>query len=192
MKPAFAILALLLCGLIGSRASAQVLEFNGGWQHITSDNGLDGLGLGVAAWFTPRVSLDFNYDTAYDTSKLGVFELTSVGAITVKNHLQDFMIGPRVFFAHRKIKKYYFEPFGEVRFGGGHLSTRLTQVGVQSISASDNAFEWLLGAGADYVLSPHWAARVNMDLLRTHFADTGQSRLQFGIGVAYTFGSRRY
>lgn len=193
MKPVFAICALLLfCGLTGSRVSAQVLEFNGGWQHITSDNGLDGLSAGVAAWFTSRVSINFNYDTVYDTSKLGVFELTSVGAITVKNHLQDFMIGPRIFLAHRKIKHYYFEPFGEARLGGGHLNTRLTQVGVQSISASDDAFQWLIGGGADYVLSPHWVARANLDLLRTHFADAAQSRLQFGLGVAYTFGARRY
>ena len=192
MKPAIAIFALLFCGVIGSRASAQVLELNGGWQHITGDNGLDGFGLGVAAWFSPRVSIDFNYDTVYDTSKVGVFELTSTGAITAKNHLQDFMIGPRVFFARRKIKKYYLEPFGEVRLGGGHLNTRVTQIGVQSFSASDDAFQWLVGGGADYVLSPHWVARVNIDFLRTHFADSGQSRLQFGLGVAYTFGERRY
>ena len=48
----------------------------------------------------------------------------------------------------------------------------------------------MLGGGAGYVLSPHWAARANFDLLRTHFADSGQSRLRFVLGVAYTFGQR--
>jgi len=48
----------------------------------------------------------------------------------------------------------------------------------------------MIGGGADYVLSSHWAARGNLDLLRTHFANTGQSRLRFVLGIAYTFGQR--
>ncbi len=190
MKSAILFFALLLCGLPGWNASAQVLEFNGAWQHVTGDDGLDGFGLGAAAWFSPRVSVNFQYDTVYDTSKLGLFELTSIGQISAKSHLQSFMVGPRVFFAQRKIKKYYFEPFGELRIGGGHLSSTVSQVGGPSLSASDNAFQWLIGGGADYVFASHWAARFNLDFLRTHFANQGQSRLQLGIGVAYTFGKR--
>jgi outer membrane protein OmpA-like peptidoglycan-associated protein len=32
--------------------------------------------------------------------------------------------------------------------------------------------------------------RFNVDFLRTHFADSGQSRIRLGIGIAYTFGER--
>ena len=32
--------------------------------------------------------------------------------------------------------------------------------------------------------------RFKLDFLRTHFADTGQSRVRFGLGIAYTFGER--
>ena len=48
----------------------------------------------------------------------------------------------------------------------------------------------MVGGGADYRLSPHWVARFKLDFLRTHFADTGQSRLRLIFGVAYTFGKR--
>jgi outer membrane protein OmpA-like peptidoglycan-associated protein len=48
----------------------------------------------------------------------------------------------------------------------------------------------MFGGGADYRLSPHWVGRFKVDFLRTHFADTGQSRLRFSFGIAYTFGER--
>ena len=40
-----------------------------------------------------------------------------------------------------------------------------------------------------YPLNPHWTARLNLNLRRTHLNSQGQSRLRFGLGVAYTFGS---
>ena len=51
-------------------------------------------------------------------------------------------------------------------------------------------FHGCSGGGADYRLSPHWVGRFNVDFLRTHFADSGQSRIRLGIGIAYTFGER--
>ena len=47
---------------------------------------------------TNRVSLAFDYDSAWDTSHLGVFELTQTGLIVTKSHLQDFLGGPRISF----------------------------------------------------------------------------------------------
>jgi outer membrane protein OmpA-like peptidoglycan-associated protein len=48
----------------------------------------------------------------------------------------------------------------------------------------------MVGGGGDYRLSPHWVFRFKLDFLRTHFADTGQSRLRPTLGIAYTFGKR--
>lgn len=45
-------------------------------------------------------------------------------------------------------------------------------------------------AVAEYLLSPHWSGRANLDLLRTHIANEGQSRLRLVIGLTYTFGAR--
>lgn len=44
------------------------------------------------------------------------------------------------------------------------------------------------GVGADYYFTPHWGARINLDFLRTHLNNEGQSRWRFGLGVTYSFG----
>ncbi len=170
---------------------AQGLEVSGGWAHVTGDFGLDGFDLGAAWWVAPRVSIAAEYDGVYDTTRVGTFEFTSVGAIASKSHLQDFLIGPRFYFAQRKMGKYSIRPFGEAQFGVSHLKSTI-QEGIQpSVTNSDSAFSWMLGGGADYQLSSHWVARGNLDLLRTHLNEAGQSRLRLVLGVAYTFGSTR-
>jgi hypothetical protein len=191
MKNLFAFFAFLLfVVVVQPQALAQDFELSGGWAHLTSDFGVDGFDIGAAVWFSPKVSVSVNYDSAWDTSRIGTFELTSVGAISVKNHLQNFLVGPKFFFARKKIKKYTISPFAEVQFGASHLNTKIQQVDLPEQSTSDSGFVWMIGGGVDYMLSSHWAARANIDLLRTHFADTGQSRLRFVLGVAYTFGQR--
>jgi opacity protein-like surface antigen len=184
------IVALIL--VLVPHASAQNLEVSGGWAHSTGDGGLDGFDVGGAAMFTSRVGIGLNFDQMWDTSKIGSFELTSIGQTTAKNHLQNFLVGPRVFFAQKKVKKYMLSPFGEAQFGLSHLSSSLQQqqTGLNE-SSSDTAFTWMIGAGADYVIAGHWAARANLDLLRTHFVDVGQSRLRFVLGIAYTLRHRQ-
>lgn len=171
--------------------SKQNLEASVGWVHISGDNGVDGFDVGAALWFTPRVSFAFNYDHTGDTSAIGAFGLTSAGLVTVKSSLQNWLIGPRIFFPQKKIKRFDFDPFGEFQIGGTYLSQKLTQVTVGQVSASDSAYSWMLGGGADYVISPHWAARANIDILRTHLVETAQTRLRFVLGVNYTFRRRK-
>jgi outer membrane protein OmpA-like peptidoglycan-associated protein len=176
-------------------ASAQGVELSGGYVHVSGDSGLDGLNVGAALWVTHRVSLALDYDSAWDTSHLGVFELTSTGAIVTKSHLQDFLVGPRISFPGLLRNKKTFLPrlwpFAEVQIGASILSSSLVEPTQNlSQSASDSAFSWMVGGGADYRLSPKWVARFKLDILRTHFADTGQSRLRPAIGIAYTFGKR--
>jgi hypothetical protein len=182
-------------------ASAQ--EFSGAWTHISGDNGLDGFDVGAALWPQRRVSLAFDYDSAWDTSNLGAFALTSVGLISLHSHLQNFLVGPRIYFPtyHAKSSsdcvpggKYLarLSPFAEVQFGASHLSESLNeQASNQNVSASDNAFTWMLGAGGDYRLAPHWVGRVKLDYLRTHFVDQGQGRYRFSLGVAYTLHPKK-
>ena len=168
------------------------LELSGGWVHNSGFNGLDGFNVGAALWFTNRVSVAFDFDHAGDTSQLAAFALTNAGLVTTKNRMQDYLIGPRIFFHSKEIKVLHtLHPFGEFQLGASHLNNTLTQVGVGSQSASDNAGSWLLGGGADLLLSPRWAGRMNIGLLRTHFADSGQSHLRFSLGVVHTFGSRK-
>jgi opacity protein-like surface antigen len=177
-------------------ASAQIpLEIGGGYAHISGDNGLDGLDIGAALWLARRVAVAVDYDSAWDSSHLGAFELTQTGLIVSKSHLQNFLVGPRVSFPGLlKNKQKHLQqlwPFAEIQVGSSHLNSSLEAPTTHtSQSASDNAFTWMIGGGADYQLSPHWVGRFKLDFLRTHFADTGQSRVRLGIGVAYTFKAR--
>jgi Outer membrane protein beta-barrel domain len=186
------LLALLVLCLT---ASAQTFELNGGYTHITGDQGVDGFSVGTAVWFTHRVSIAADYDDAWDTSTIGQFELTQTGLIVSKSHLQNFLVGPRIFFPGViKSKDKHIArllPFGEAQFGVSHLNSTLEDKTTNvSQSASDNAFSWMLGGGADYRFSPHWVGRVKLGFLRTHLAESGQSRLRLSMGVAYTFGKR--
>jgi hypothetical protein len=167
-------------------------ELSGGWSHITGDEGLNGFNAGAWVYLDPRISIGFNYDGVYDTTVLGAFALTNVGLTTTKSHLQNFMAGPRFYFPgvfapHCGVKGHLplLHPFVEAQFGESELWTEVSSVNVGSVTASDTAFSWLLGAGGDFDFKEHWSARINADLLRTHFVDMGQSRLRLILGVAF-------
>lgn len=191
MKIVAVLATVILIAVLSPSLSAQNIELAGGWAHLTGDNGVDGFGVGIAAMFTSRVGIALNYDDTWDTTTLGAFELTHVGLLATKSHLQNYLVGPRIFFAQKKIKKRVLTPFGEAEFGGSHLSNQLQQpaTGLQQ-SASDSSFTWMLGGGVDYIVAPHWALRGNVDFVRTHFVDSGQSRLRWLLGVAYTIRRR--
>lgn|SRR5690348_9811277 len=184
-------LLIVLLGMLSTPGTlpAQGLELNGGWSHATGDFGTDGFEVGGAWWFTKRVTLAGNYDNAWDTSNLTAFQFTQVGSMAVHSHLQSVLLGPRIFFSTDWATRHKLNPFGEAQFGVSDLSQKVSQVN-SSVSNSDSAFSWMLGGGAEYLLSPHWSGRVNMDFLRTHLENEGQSRLRFVVGLTYTIGPR--
>ena len=169
------------------------VELSGGWAHVTGNNGLDGFNLGASAWFTNRVSVAFDFDRVHDTTSLSQFALqTQGGLITIKSNMQDYLIGPRVFFEKKNVKVLKtLLPFAEFQIGASHLNTTVSQVGALSQSASNTGGTWLLGGGGDFLLGGHWAGRANLGLMRTHLADQAQSRFRMELGVAYSFGSRK-
>jgi len=185
------IAVVLLATLMPSHvAYGQGLELNTGWAYVTGNNGTDGFAVGGAWWFTKRVTLGVNYDDSWDTSPLTSFNVSSLGLVVTKSHLQDLMIGPRIFFTADWTTKHKLIPFVENQYGYSFLdqSVRITNVGYAE--ASSEKFSWILGGGAEYLLNPHWSARINLDLLRTHFGDEGQSHLRLVLGLTYTFGPR--
>jgi ketosteroid isomerase-like protein len=183
-------LTFLAVFMLPQTARGQGLEIGGGWSHVTGDFGTDGFNAGAAWWFTKRVTMAADYDSTWDTSTLSNFAFTQVGAIATRSHLQSFLLGPRVFFSTKWTDEHKLNPFGEAQFGVSHLSQEVTQVGVPTLSASDSGFTWMLGGGADYLFSSHWSGRANLDFLRTHLANEGQSRLRLVLGIRYTFGNR--
>jgi opacity protein-like surface antigen len=185
-----------------AKSAAQDLELSGGWAHATSDFGVDGFNIGAAYFFQPRLAIAAQYDGMWDTSRVGTFEFTSVGAIVAQSHLQDFLVGPRFYFPvhtingggnstrNRNHKVYRLYPFAEAQFGVSHLHQSIQEGILPSVTNSDSAFSWMLGGGVEYPLTDHFSARGNLDLLRTHLNASAQSRLRLGIGIAYTFGER--
>lgn len=170
--------------------SAQGLELNGGWSHNTGDFGTDGYEVGVAWWFTKRVTLAANYDSIWDNSTLTSFEFSSIGPVAVNSYLQNVLIGPRIFFTTDWTTRHKFNPFGEAQFGASELSQKVSQPNAAASTNSGTAFSWMLGGGGEYLFSPHWSGRANLDFLRTHLENRGQSRLRFVLGLTYTFGAR--
>jgi opacity protein-like surface antigen len=184
------LLVLATLAILPLSAHAQGLEVGGGWSHVTGDFGTDGFNVGAAWWFTDRVSIAADYDSTWDTSSLSNFAFTEIGGIATNSHLQSFLTGPRVAFKTDWTDQHKLLPFAEAEFGVSHLNQKITQVGQPTISASDTGFSWMLGGGVDYLFSPHWSARGNLDFLRTHLANQGQSRLRLVLGIRYIFGKR--
>lgn len=184
------LLTFLLALTIPQAARGQGLEVGSGWIHSTGDGGTNGFNFAAAWWFTNRVTVVADYDTAWHTSTLTTFTFSQIGATASKAHMQNLLFGPRIFFSTSWTNKHKLNPFGEAEFGLTHLSETITQVNAPTISGSGTGFSWMLGGGAEYLLTPHWSARLNLDFLRSHLANQGQSHLRFVLGVRYTFGSR--
>jgi Outer membrane protein beta-barrel domain len=191
LKTLFVAAGVVSMLVIPGRASAQQnLELAGGWTHITGNFGQDGFDFGAGWNFTNKVQLAADYDTAWKNSVVGTFQTTPVGEVTTHNHLQDWLFGPRIFFGTGQLRHRRVDTFGEVQFGWSHLGSSIAAPAFSTISTTDTAFAWMFGGGADYVVSRHWSVRGKLDLLRTHFAAAGQSRLRVGLGVTYTFANR--
>jgi len=169
-------------------------EVGGGYAHISGDGGMDGFNVGASFFLAPKISLGFNYDSVWDTSTLGSFALTNVGLTVTNSHMQDYMAGGRIYFpgvlkpnCGLTGKLPILHPFVQAQFGESNLYSKVTSVNVGTISSSDTRFTWLLGGGADINFSEHWYARGSADLVRTHFADVGQSRIRVILGIAARF-----
>lgn len=156
-----------------------------GWTHITQDFGLNGFNAEGMYRFSRILAGTADFDAGFKTTTLGTFGAASGSA--VKSRIQDYLAGPRFFFPEA-FHDPKLEPFAELEFGITHLSSTITTPNQPNSESSDNAFSWLLGGGLAYELSRQWAVRGNLDLLRTHFANQGQSRARVVIGVWYHFG----
>lgn len=84
----------------------------------------------------------------------------------------NFLLGPTVSYRTER-----FTPFAHVLFGGSHISGG---------GASDTAFAWAFGGGADWNVTPRVAVRlIQADFLQTHFADDSQNNGRFSFGLVF-------
>jgi hypothetical protein len=171
------------------------LEFVGGYRHASGDAGLDGFTVATGLNLIPEFQLFLDYDGVFDHSTLGTFSFSSTGTTVINSHLQEILTGPRYFLpgllkGHGRIKGHRLIPWVNAGFGEARLHTELRQANLGTVQAADTAFAWMLGGGVDYRLLPHWGVRGDLGLLRTHIAESGQSRLRLGITAVWSWQSR--
>jgi hypothetical protein len=186
---------LVLCAFSLSAFGQHDIEFSGGYQHASGDQGLDGFTVGIGWNPIPQFQMYLDYDGLYDHSTLGAFALTNTGLTIVNSHMQEILTGPRFFLpgvwkGHGRVKGHRFIPFLDAGFGEARLHSELTQQNLGTVQAADTAFAWALGGGADFRIYPHFTVRGDLGLLRTHFAESGQSRVRLGLTVVWSMRSR--
>ena len=120
----------------------------------------------------------------YGSENLSALPILIPGApSSVDNSLHNFDFGPRITW---RAPDQPFKAFGHILFGASHA-----KISASGISQSDTAFSWVLGGGGDYNFNANWAARAQLDLLRTDFFSNGASHPRFSIGLVYRLGTPR-
>jgi opacity protein-like surface antigen len=117
---------------------------------------------------------------------------TGFTAIAVSTNAQNFQGGPRFFFP-RAFRQPKLVPFAHLLFGVSRESNDFSLAAEDEGlgSTSDTNWSWSLGGGVDYWFNKKWAVRGKIDLLKTHFQDTGQAQARFTVSVNYNFSFKR-
>jgi opacity protein-like surface antigen len=125
-------------------------------------------------------------DVATDLSPVGFTD------IAVSTNAQNFQGGPRFFFP-RALRNPKVVPFAHLLFGVSRSSTDFNLAAQDEGigSTSDTNWSWSLGGGVDYWFNKKWAVRGKIDLLKTHFQDTGQAQARITVAVAYNFDFKK-
>ena len=182
------LLVLFLFPAIALGQEVRGLEAGADYTHLSGDQGYNGFGATAGYRFSPHVTLFGDGDFLWSNSTLHAFGVTSNFA-HISGNEQNFLGGGRFHILSWKpaIKQRQLLPFAELLFGVSRLSQTVTSAQAGTASASSTAFTWVLGGGVDYTLAPKWIARGSLDLARTHFGGSGQSRYRVGLGFAHVF-----
>ena len=98
--------------------------------------------------------------------------------------LMTFAAGPKV-----QLNGHRIVPFGEVLVGGAHGSDSFFPTGTSS-SPTAASFAVQAGGGADYLLTGHFAVRIQAYYLKTELpngTNNEQNELMAGVGLVYHF-----
>lgn len=176
--------ALLFLGCLPIFAQSETPKFDifGGYSHVGNFNiGLNGWTASANYNLNRWLGLEGDVSGHYGSESLGpaVMFIPSIPN-NITSHMHNFDFGPSVTYRTNK-----FNAFGHVLFGASQ-----TNVSAAGMGDDDTAFSWVLGGGADYNFARKWAARFQLDLLRTNFFDQGDSHGRVSVGVVYRFGQK--
>lgn len=149
-----------------------------GWQHITSQIGLDGWDLRAGWRPLPRraAGLKIVADVGRASGS------TSLLATSVKSTEWTYLFGPEFDMPHR-----VFDPYADILFGYAHLAQQTISPNTTS-STGFSAFSWQAGAGLKLNIT-RWASirLIEVDLIHTAFATTGPTHARVVIGGTFNF-----
>jgi len=91
-----------------------------------------------------------------------------------------FLAGPRLNWRGHRLS-----PFAQVLAGGARTRTSIT---TPALSASTTSWGGSFGAGADYRLTPRWAARAQGEVLLLHGQGVWDTNPRLSLGAVYRFG----
>ena len=159
------------------------IDIFGGYSHIGNYGiGMNGW-IGSATWHLGRwlgVEGDLSGDYGSKSTGLPSGILPNLPS-SYGSHMHSFNVGPQAMYHPKTSSKY--DAFGHLLFGDSH-----TNVNAAGIGQGSNSFSWILGGGADYNLRPNWAARAQLDYLRTDFFSKGNGHGRIALGIVYKFG----
>ena len=178
---------LVCCGFLLSlpalaQDEAPRVDIFGGYSHVSNfDIGLSGW-LACANYDVNRwLGVEADVNGQYGTQDLGAAPIILPGVPNkIHSRMHSFNAGPSATYRAGK-----YDAFGHFLLGFSH-----TNLNASRASDGDTSFSWVLGGGADYNLSKSWAARLQLDLLRTNFFSVGANHARVGLGVVYRLGEQ--
>ncbi|MBO0719520.1 MAG: porin family protein [Blastocatellia bacterium] len=201
MKKLITVVALILLFSLPARAQQQTdygmaNHFTFGYTTQTGDFGPNGFEVGLDYRLREYLAIAGEGSFLWKKNRVNNVQTNlatnGVTDISVSNNAQNFLFGPRFFFT-RAFRQPHLIPFAHLLFGVSrqdstiNLALQEGQIG----SSVDTSWSWTLGGGLDYWFNKNWAVRGKIDLLKTHFNDTGQSKARFTVSVGYNFDIRK-
>ena len=178
VKPTLAVVCLALFAMLAAAqpAAAQQMtdrpraEIFGGYSHMSHHIGLNGWIVGGDYDPWEHVGFEGEISGHYGSGNI-------LGLISLNNNIYNFNFGPRVFYDTSNDR---VSVFGHLLLGASHIGGKTL-----GINTADTSFSWVLGGGADYSFNPNWAARGQLDYIRTNFFSSGSNDTRFSAGIVY-------
>lgn len=173
--------AFFLTAPLWAQTETPWLDVAGEYAHASNFN------VGMSGWLgsatlnlTRNFGVEGDLNGEYGSNNLGAASLIlPTVPSSINSRMHSFNVGPNGIYRRDK-----YDAFGHLLFGFSHTNINASGVGQGSTS-----FSWVLGGGADYNFSPKWAARFQLDLLRTHFFSLAANHARVGLGVVYHIGA---
>jgi len=174
-------LCLLALPLCAQTEAPHRVDLFGGYSHTGNYN------IGQSGWIASAnynisgpLGVEADVSGNYGTQDLGgaAVILPNVPN-SLHSRMHSFNVGPSGTYRAPSGK---YNAFGHLLFGTSH-----TNVSAAGVGDGSTSFSWILGVGGDYNFTRQWAARAQLDFLRTNFFSRGGNHGRVAFGLVYRF-----